>query len=475
VASTLASADGFGYIQPHRRKLRNRQVRFFEVGMELTKEDQETLDKLGQLAKQNEIKIAGGKVRRTSSRFCLGVEHGDYNGTELFGVGTDRFIWLAYRPNGTNKIRLFSGNFPHDGRIEYTLGNVPAPKSAAIAETWGRFPYGIDYILQREGFQLKQGIDGVLFGNIPGGGMSRSASLCINLILSLFDVNEIEVPSVKCQVSSLKKEGSNVPTSRLQTSNFKLETPLQIVDLAQAVENDYIGSPCGKLDQTMVLFAKEGMGTYYNPKDRSIEYVPIGQGATDFRIVVLDTGTDRPGLEKATYAVRRRECEELVGILQKAGYKITCLADVKDESLYHRIMDQFGRSHPNHSDRLKYIYHAQQRFYRMMDAWRAGDIETVGAIFRQDGLGLRDDYKISGPELETMCDAARAVPGVLGERMLGGGDKGASGALVRAESVEAVKRAVEAAYPRSRPGYKDKYAAHVCKVVDGVRLYENLL
>ncbi len=414
--------------------------------MELAREDQRAVEKLRQLAKENKIDIAGGKVRRTSSRFCLGVEHGDYNGTELFGVGTDRFIWFAYKPNGTNKVRLFSGNFPKDGRIEYTIGNVPAPKSAAIAETWGRFPYGIDYILKREGFKLKQGIDGVLFGNIPGGGMSRSASLCVNLILSLFDVNGIEV-----------------------------EKKVQIVDLAQAVENDYIGSPCGKLDQTMVLFAKEGMGTYYNPKDRSIEYVPMGQGATDFRIVVLDTGTDRPGLEKSTYAVRRRECEELVGILQKAGYKITCLADIKDEALYHKIMDQFGQSNPNHCARLDYIYHAQQRFYQMMDAWRAGKIETVGAIFRQDGLGLRDDYRISGPELETMCDTVRTVPGVLGERMLGGGDKGASGALVRAESVDAVKKAVEAAYPRSRPAFKDKFAVHVCKVVDGVRVYEGLL
>jgi galactokinase len=417
-----------------------------EVEMELAKEDRTAVEKLQQLAKENKINIAGGKMRRTSSRFCLGVEHGDYNGTELFGVGTDRFIWMAYRPNGTNKVRLFSGNFPKDGVIEYTIGSVPAPKSAAIADTWGRFPYGVDYILKREGFKLKQGIDAVLFGNIPGGGMSRSASLCINLILSLFDANGIQV-----------------------------KEQVQIVDLAQAVENDYIGSPCGKLDQTMILFAKEGMGTYYNPKDRSIEYVPMGKGAIDFRIVVLDTGTDRPGLEKATYAVRRRQCEELVGILQKAGYKITCLADVKDEAMYKKIMDQFGRSHADLCDRLNYIYHAQQRFYKMMDAWRSGDVQTVGQIFRQDGIGLRDDYKISGPELETMCDIVRTVPGVLGERMLGGGDKGASGALVRAEAVDAVKQAVDTAYPRSRPVFANKYAAHVCKVVDGVRVYEGVL
>lgn len=414
--------------------------------MELAREDQIAVEKLQQLAKEKKIDITGGKMRRTSSRFCLGVEHGDYNGTELFGVGTDRFIWMAYRPNGTNKVRLFSGNFPADGIIEYTIGSVPPPKSEVIADTWGRFPYGIDYILKREGFQLTQGIDAVLFGNIPGGGMSRSASLCINLILSLFDANGIEV-----------------------------ENKMQIVDLAQAVENDYIGSPCGKLDQTMVLFAKEGMGTYYNPKDRSIEYVPIGQGALDFRIVVLDTGTDRPGLEKATYAVRRRQCEKMVVLLQKAGVAITCLADIKDQALYDQIDEQFGRSHADLFDRLDYIFHAQQRFYTMLDAWRSGDVATVGAIFRQDGLGLRDDYKISGPELETMCDIVRGVPGVLGERMLGGGDKGASGTLVRAESVDAVKQAVDTAYPRSRPAFANKYATHVCKVVDGVRVYEGVL
>jgi galactokinase len=414
--------------------------------MELTPEGRKALDKILQLAKDAGIDIKGGKVRRTSSRFCLGVEHGDYNGTELFGVGTDRFIWLAYKPNGTRKVRLFSGNFPNDGVIEFELGNVPESKSAEIAQTWGRFAYGVEYILRRQGYKLSQGIDGVLYGNIPGGGMSRSASLTLNLILSLFDANNIEV-----------------------------KEKIKIVDLAQAVENDYIGSPCGKLDQTMILFAREGMGTYYNPNDRSIEYLPIGSGASDFRIVVLDTGTDRPGLEKSTYAVRRAECEKLVSILQKAGYDISCLADIKDETVYKKITVEFGESHPDLCDRLKYIFNAQNRFYKMLEAWKAGDIETVGQIFRADGIGLRDDYKISGPELETMCDIVRTVQGVLGERMLGGGDKGASGALVRAECIEAVKQAVDTAYPRSRPEFADKYAVHVCKVVEGIRVYEGLL
>ncbi|MHC4659480.1 MAG: galactokinase [Planctomycetota bacterium] len=414
--------------------------------MKSTAQDKTVVDKIVQLSRDTGIDIKGGKMRRTSSRFCLGVEHGDYNGTELFGVGTDRFIRLAYRANGTDRIKLFSGNFPDDGVVEFSLGSVPEPKSAAIADTWARFPYGVEYILRREGINLKQGLDGTIYGDIPGGGMSRSASLTLNLILSLLDTNGIEI-----------------------------EDKFKIVDMAQAVENDYIGSPCGQLDQIMILFAREDMGTYYNPKTRSINYVPLGAGAMDFRIVVLDTGTVRPGLEKSTYKIRRAECEKLVSILQKAGYDISCLADIKEQEIYEKIMAQFGQQQPDLCDRLKYIFGAQRRFYEMLDAWKAGDIETVGRIFREDGIGLRDDYKISGPELETMCDIARTVAGVLGERMLGGGDKGASGALVNADSVDVLKEAVDADYPTSHPEYKDKYAVHICKVVDGVKVYDGLL
>ena len=414
--------------------------------MELMIEDKSAVGKIQELAADAGIDVSGGKVRRTSSRFCLAVEHGDYNGTELFGVGTDRFIWLAYKPSGTKRMRLFSGNFADDGVIEFELGKVPRAKSVQIADTWGRFAFGVEYFLRWEGIELMQGIDAVVYGNIPGGGMSRSASLSLNLILSLLDANGMEI-----------------------------EDKFKIVDMAQAVENDYIGSPCGQLDQIMILFARGDMGTYYNPKTRSVDYVPLGAGVSDFRIVVLDTGTVRPGLEKSTYKIRRAECDELVGVLQRDGHDISCLADIKDEAVCKKVLTQYGEQYGDLCDRLRYIFGAQKRFYEMLDAWKGGDIETVGRIFRADGMGLRDDNKISGSEVETRCDIARSVEGVLGERMLGGGDKGAAGALVRADAVEALREAVEIGYPRSQPTQANRYAVHTCKVVDGVKVYDGLL
>ena len=402
--------------------------------------DKQVFEDLKRIAIEQNLDIAGGKVRRSSSRFCLGVEHGDYNGTELFGVGTDRFFWMGYKPNDTGRIRIFSANYPEDGIVEYDTGKAPSPEEANAADSSGRFPFGVDYILKREGYTLTKGLDAVICGNIPGGGMSRSASLTLNLILTMFEVN-------------------GIPADDL----------MRIVDLAQAVENDYIGSPCGNLDQIMILFAKEGMGTHYCPADRSIKYVPLGENAPDFRIVGLDTGTNRPGLEKSTYKIRREECDELAALAGKE-FGIANLAGITDQALYERIATKYA-NRPNLISRMKYIYEAQQRFYRMMQAWQAGDVQTVGAIFREDGIGLRDDYQISGPELESMCDIARTVPGVYGERMLGGGDKGAAGAIVAADAVEALKDAVNTAYPRSRPDFADKYAVHPCKVVDGMKTF----
>ena len=396
----------------------------------------EIRDRLLASAERNGLDIAGGRVRRSSSRFCLGVEHGDYNGMELFGVGTDRFIWMAYKPNDSGRIRIYSDNFPEDGLADVGVDEECDPSS--LEHSWTRFPHGVAHILRREGYSLTTGFDAVLYGNIPGGGMSRSASLALNLILTFFEVNQIEEP-----------EG------------------MRVVDLAQMVETDYIGSPCGKLDQLMIYFAKEGMGTYFNPNTGSIDHIPFGGNADDFRIVSLDTGTKRPGLEKSTYTIRRGECDQLLMLL-KGPLEISSLGEIKTDAQYEKALKYLRKHDIEGESRLKYLYEAQQRFADTLEAWREGDIERVGRNFRADGHGLRDDYVISGRELESMCDIARSVEGVYGERMLGGGDKGASGAIVQADAFEKLREVVERSYPLAHPDFAEHFAIHTCRTVDGI-------
>ena len=357
---------------------------------------------------------------------------------------------LADKPNGLGVIRLYSINVAEEGVVEVRPGDVPPPLDPATMHTWARFPYGADYVLGVNGFKCTKGYDCVLFGNIPGGGMSRSASLSINLLLTMMEVNGIGVP--------------------------QLRNEFQMIELSQQIENDYIGSPCGVLDQIMIYFAKAGMGTHFNPKTKKVSYVPLGSNAPPFAIMALDTGTNRPGLDKSTYKVRKMECDLFAAMLEQGGYGVTCLGDVRDDATYERIAAAFRTTHPNLVDRLTYIYKAQQNFYRMMAAWKAGDIETVGAIFREDGNGLRDEYSISGPELQTMCDIVRTIPGVWGERMLGGGDKGASGCIVALEAASTVIDTVAYAYPLSRPHFADKYAVHgPLQICDGVLVLTGML
>ena len=419
--------------------------------------DVDAAAELRRLASRHGLDVAGGTVRRTSSRFCLGVEHGDYNGCPLFGVGTDRYIWVGFKPNDSGRCRLVSANFEHEGVVDFESGSQPPPLDPATAASWARFPYGVDWALREAGHIIgkSRGFDAAVVGNIPGGGMSRSASLCLNLVLSLLDVNGVvDGP-----------EG------------------LAVVDLARRVENAYIGSPCGDLDQIMIYYAKEGFGTRYDPAARSVTHVPLGAAAPDFCFVALDTGTDRPGLDKSTYVVRRRECDALAADLRAAGAigPAESLGAVRDPDLFRRILQgEAGgagnkKKDPAALKRLTYLFHAQKRFDEMLAAWQRGDVATLGALFRQDGIGLRDDYDISGPELETMCDIARTVDGVYGERMLGGGDKGAAGAIVAAEAVDTLRAAVAAAYPKSRPSLKDKFAVHVVKPCNGITVIPGIL
>ncbi len=406
----------------------------------MTSRDTHALEALRALAARHGLHVSGGRVRRTSSRFCLGVEHGDYNGTELFGVGTDRFLWLAARPNDSGRVRLVSANFEDEGVLDIDPGSIPPP---GTREGWARYACGALATLAAAGQPIAQGMDIAVHSDIPGGGMSRSASLCINLVMTLGEQN-------------------GVTASR----------DTRTVSLARAIENDYVGSPCGNLDQTMIVFAKAGHGTHFDPASRNITHIALGADAPDFRLLALDTGTVRPGLENATYPVRRAECGRLLALVQEAGFDIGCLADVRTHSMFSAICARFDASHPGLTDRLRYLYEAQGRFERLLQAWRDGDVAEVGAIFRADGHGLRDLYRISGPELEGMCDIVRKVPGVYGERMLGGGDKGASGALACAAAGPAVRAAIDAEFPRRFPELSGLHAVHELSLVEGVTVLD---
>ena len=219
----------------------------------------------------------------------------------------------------------------------------------------------------------------------------------------------------------------------------------------------------------MIYFAKAGMGTYFNPVNEQVQHFEFGGDIDQYRVVCMDTGTKRAGLEVSTYKIRRQQCDDMNAYLQ-TQLDASLPELFKNESDYRRAEQLIQSKLPEHLPLLRYLFAAQSRISSTIAAWKAGNFGQVGANFRADGIGLRDEYQISGPELETMCDLARTVPGVLGERMLGGGDKGASGALVEKAAVEPLQQVIARAYPISHPQFKHDFEVHVCRLVDGVCL-----
>ena len=398
------------------------------------------------------------RVRRTSSRMCFSVEHGDYNGTRLFGAAigvepektgdANGFIWLAYAPTDNGRVKIKSLNFP--GAVaDFKLGQIADPSEASRPGfPWTKFPMGVDYVLRKNGFQFEKGINGVLIGKIPEGGLSRSASLTLNLMLSLFEANGMFAGAMD---------------------------PFSVINMARQVENEYIGSPCGDLDQAMIYLGKFGNGTVYSSRQKLIRHVRLPRDTPDFRLVVLDTGTKRAGLKGATYETRQKECRQIVDMFgQKYGF--SALADVTPAIYPHLISDiEYSKltdvEKNNLSGRLSYIFHANLRFDKMLGAWQDGDIHAIGEIMDADGRGLRSEYQISGPQLETMVDAARTDPYFLGGRMAGGGDFGAAQGIRLNKPIADFRNRILIGYGKSWPEYRQDAAVHNCQLVDGcVRL-----
>src|SRR5690606_22540867 len=153
-----------------------------------------------------------------------------------------------------------------EGVVEVDPRALPA---RGAPQGWARYAVGAVAVLEQAGLPVRRGCDVVLLGDIPGGGMSRSASLCVNLLLTLLDAN-----------------------------GHTVADPFRVVGLGQSIEDEWVGSPCGVLDQTMILFARAGHATHFDPATRRVTHVPLGAGAPPFRLVALDTGTVRPGLEQ---------------------------------------------------------------------------------------------------------------------------------------------------------------------------------
>ena len=287
-------------------------------------------------------------------------------------------------------------NFEHLGVIESSLDGLKPEKEA----DWTNYPKGVMWAFGEKGMKVEQGMDLVLFGNIPNGsGLSSSASVEVLTGYILKDMFGFDV------------------------------TNQDLALIGQYSENNFNGCNCGIMDQFAVAMGKKDHAIFLDTSDLSYEYAPC---VLDGAKIVITNSKVKHSLVDSAYNDRRNECAAALKALQ-SELDIQALGDLTPEEFEaHKslIKDEIQLQ------RAKHAVYENQRTIDAVTALKAGDIERFGKLMNQSHISLRDDYDVSCEEIDILVDLAWKIPGVLGSRITGGGFGGCTVSIVKDESVD---------------------------------------
>nr|WP_297703680.1 galactokinase [uncultured Butyrivibrio sp.] len=348
-------------------------------------------------------KKEGVKTYFAPGRVNLIGEHTDYNGGHVFPCALTIGTYAAVAKRDDRMVQFYSVNQDRFGVYGVSLDDVETINEKA---GWTNYPIGVIWAFAKRGFKLDKGFDMVINGNIPNGsGLSSSASLEVLTGFILRDIYGFDV------------------------------TNQDIALIGQYSENNYNGCNCGIMDQFASAMGKENNAIFLDTADLSYEYAPIKLDGA--KIVIANTNKKHK-LTDSQYNARRSMCEEALAILQKT-VDIKGLGDLSIEE-FEAHKDVL--TDPDMQKKAKHAVYENQRTIEAVKALKAGDIEHFGELMRQSHESLRDDYDVTGVELDTLAEEAWKIPGVIGSRMTGGGFGGCTVSIVKAEAVENFKKTV---------------------------------
>ncbi|MCL6454584.1 MAG: galactokinase [Alicyclobacillus sp.] len=351
-------------------------------------------------------------------------EHTDYNGGYVLPAALDMGTWLYVRLRDDHRVRFASTAF--ERTVEISLRNLRYKPE----DDYANYPKGVIREFQALGFAVP-GMDILLDGNLPNGaGLSSSAS--------------VEVATA-WMLGTLLNAGLS---------------PDRLALLAQSAENGFVGVNCGIMDQFAVALGKRDHAIWLNCDTLSYEIVPIQ--LRGLHLIIANTNKRR-GLSDSKYNQRRRECDEALRLIQAHDASVRHLADVgrtdwpRVESIFE---DETLRK------RARHVVLENDRAKRAADVLRRGDVEAFGQLMNASHRSLRDDYEVTGMELDTLAELAWAAPGCVGARMTGAGFGGCTVNLVQADKASEFIDQVGRAYEQ-QVGYAPTF--YITSIGDGAR------
>jgi galactokinase len=341
-------------------------------------------------------------IAAAPGRVNLIGEHVDYNDGFVLPFAIDSVTISAIKVRSDSKIRIASKQKP-DEVYECEIEDL-VPMTGP---DWTRYLLGVIWVLG-----VKRGVDILIDSKVPqGAGLSSSAALECSIGIAL---------------NHLFNLGHSLP---------------DLARLMQKAENEYVGVPCGIMDQSISLMAKEGYALLLDCRDLSTTQIPVNFSASGLKLLIIDTQAHH-ALIDGGYAERRSQCESAAKVLG-----VTSLRDV-DLSLLDSDSTKLSALEMK---RARHVLNEIKRVKEAVVVLERNDFVTLGKLISDSHNSLRDDYNVSAPELDLAVEVA-IKHGALGARMVGGGFGGSAIALIKEEDAGIIASQIERAFKES--GFK---------------------
>ena len=379
--------------------------------------------------KFQELFGAEGDIRTyfAPGRVNLIGEHTDYNGGHVFPCALTLGTYGIARKREDNKLRFYSVNFERLGVIESSLEDLKPYKAAE----WTNYPKGVMWAFEERGYKLPNGLDILLYGNIPNGsGLSSSASLEVLTGVILKDMFGFDVSMT------------------------------DIALIGQFSENNFNGCNCGIMDQFASAMGKKDNAIFLDTNTLQYEYAPVV--LEDAKIVIINSKV-KHSLVDSAYNDRRNECETALKELQEV-VAVQTLGDLTEEA-FEKHKDAIKSE--IRQKRARHAVYENQRTIRAVEALKENRIEEFGKLMNESHRSLRDDYEVSCKEIDILVDLAWETEGAIGSRITGGGFGGCTVSIVKNDAVDGFIKNIGEQY-LAKVGHEAEF--YVVDIGDGARV-----
>ncbi|MBN1640246.1 MAG: GHMP kinase, partial [Anaerolineae bacterium] len=348
--------------------------------------------------------------------------HVDHQDGLVTGMTLNRAIILAFAPRSDRRVCIESENF--QGRVDFSLDEVP-PR---VQGDWGNYVRGAVLALQQS-HELSTGIDGIVEGRMPIGGLSSSAAVGVAYLLALETANDLQIG------------------------------PAENIELDRYIENTYLGVKNGILDPSIILLSDRDHLTYLDCQSVEVRKFATPADNGHFEVLVAYSGLAR-SLAATDYNVRVTECQQAARMmLDWAGLPVPAEPRLRlvSEEIYD---DLCGDLPPPLDRRARHFFTEVRRVRAGIEAWSAGDLEEMGQLINESGASSVYNYESGNPQLITLYELLRDCPGVYGARFSGGGFRGSCIGLVDPRYRDEIRARIDALYPAAHPEVAQQYSVH---------------